>query len=161
MAKRPPKWKGSKVIDDIDDALDRATAQFLTNARSKLSAASPVLTGRLASSWNIGKNNPDLSAPPERDKPGPIQLKPYGGTITYGGNWFIDSNLPYTFRAAYDPYNGRRGGVIGLPELRTASSQMQSASLLRSYPRSNDIPSHTSSHRKQGVRGVPIARPTG
>ena len=98
------------VIDEIDAALDRATAKLLTNTRSKLSAASPVLTGRLASSWNIGQNAPDLSAPPERDGPGPIKLKPFGGPITYGGKWFISSNLPYTFRAAYDPYNGRRGG---------------------------------------------------
>ena len=42
------KWDGSKVIKEIDEALDRATAQFLTNTQSKLSAASPVLTGRLA-----------------------------------------------------------------------------------------------------------------
>ena len=69
-----------------------------------------MLTGRLASSWNIGRNQPDLSAPPVREALGPIQLKPFGGPITYGGNWFISSNLPYTQRAAYDPYNGRRGG---------------------------------------------------
>ena len=37
------KWDGSKVIKEIDAALDRATAQFLTNTQSKLSAASPVL----------------------------------------------------------------------------------------------------------------------
>jgi hypothetical protein len=104
------KWDGSKVIKEIDEALDRATKQFLINTRSKLSAASPVLTGRLASSWNIGKNQPDLSAPPEREVKGPIALKPFPGVITYGGNWFISSNLPYTQRAAYDPYNGRRGG---------------------------------------------------
>ena len=65
------KWDGSKVIKEIDEALDRATAQFLTNTRSKLSAASPVLTGRLASSWNIGRNQPDLSAPPVREKQEP------------------------------------------------------------------------------------------
>lgn len=104
------QWDGSKKIKEIDEALDRATAQFLINTRSKLSAASPVLTGRLASSWNIGRNQPDLSAPPERESKGPIQLKPFPGQITYGGNWFISSNLPYTQRAAYDPYNGRRGG---------------------------------------------------
>ena len=28
------KWDGSKVIKEIDEALDRATAQFLTNTRS-------------------------------------------------------------------------------------------------------------------------------
>ena len=104
------KWNGSKVIKEIDEALDRAMTQFLFNTRSKLSAASPVLTGRLASSWNIGRNQPDLSAPPVREAVGPIQLKPFGEPITYGGNWFISSNLPYTQRAAFDPYNGRRGG---------------------------------------------------
>ena len=104
------KWNGSKVIREIDEALDRAMTQFLFNTQSKLSAASPVLTGRLASSWNIGRNQPDLSAPPEREAVGPIQLKPFSDPITYGGNWFISSNLPYTQRAAYDPYNGRRGG---------------------------------------------------
>lgn len=104
------KWNGSKVIKEIDEALDRAMAQFLFSTRSKLSAASPVKFGRLASSWNIGRNQPDLSAPPVREAKGPIQLKPFGEPITYGGNWFISSNLPYTQRAAYDPYNGRRGG---------------------------------------------------
>ena len=64
------KWDGSKVIKEIDEALDRATAQFLINTRSKLSAASPVLTGRLASSWNIGRNQPDLSPRQERGTAG-------------------------------------------------------------------------------------------
>ena len=116
MAK-PKKPNLTGVLREIDKALDRATAQFLTNTRSKLSAASPVLTGRLASSWNIGRNQPDLEPPPEspwdKKKPGDaptIKRKPFGGPITYGGNWFISSNLPYTQRAAYDPYNGRRGG---------------------------------------------------
>ena len=62
------KFNGVEVIKKIDKALDEATAQFLTNTQSKLSAASPVDTGRLASSWNIGKGQPDLSAPPELGK---------------------------------------------------------------------------------------------
>ena len=110
MAKRPPKWEGSEIIKEIDEALDRATARLLRNTQSKLSAASPVLTGRLAASWNIGKNKPDLSAPPERETKGSTTPKPFNGRITYGGDWFISSNLPYTQRAAYDPYIGRRGG---------------------------------------------------
>ena len=104
------KFRGPEIVQEIKDALDRGTSQLLFNTRSKLSAASPVLTGRLASSWNIGRNQPDRSAPPERDAPGPIVLKPYGGKITFGGLWFISSNLPYSSRAAFDPYNGRRGG---------------------------------------------------
>jgi hypothetical protein len=110
MAKRPPKWDGTTIIKEIDAALDRATAKFLKNTQSKLSAASPVLTGRLASSWNIGKGQPDLSAPPVRETKGAITQKPFQGQITYGGMWYISSNLPYTQRAVLDPYNGRRGG---------------------------------------------------
>ena len=108
MARKRPDLTG--VIKEIDAALDRATAKFLENTQSKLSASSPVKTGRLAASWNIGKNAPDMSAPPERKTKGSTDPKPFGGPITYGGDWFISSNLPYTFRAAYDPYNGRRGG---------------------------------------------------
>ena len=123
------KFNGVEIIKKIDKALDEATAQFLINTQSKLSAASPVDTGRLASSWNIGKNQPDLSVPPKNlGKPSErvtvngtsfkvegtnkvdISVKPYSGEITYGGDWFISSNLPYTQRAAFDPYNGRRGG---------------------------------------------------
>ena len=104
------KWDGPEIVKEIDDALNRATAKFVFNTRSKLSAASPVLTGRLASSWNIGRDQPDLSAPPEREKREPIEMKPYDGKITYGEDWFVSSNLPYTQRAAFDPYNGRIGG---------------------------------------------------
>ena len=104
------KFNGVEIIKKIDKALDEATAQFLINTQSKLSAASPVDTGRLASSWNIGRNTPDLSAPPEREKKARSVIKPYPGEITYGGDWFLSSALPYTQRAAFDPYNGRRGG---------------------------------------------------
>jgi len=104
------KFNGVKIIKEIDKALDEATSQFLTDTQSNLSASSPLDTGRLASSWNIGKGQPDLSAPDVRESKGPIKIKPFSGEITYGGDWFISSNLPYTYRAAYDPYNGRRGG---------------------------------------------------
>ena len=104
------KFNGVEIIKKIDKALDEATSQFLTNTQSKLSDASPVMYGTLASSWNIGRNSPDLSAPDVRDSPGPITIKPFAGEITYGGTWYLSSNLPYTYRAAYDPYSGRRGG---------------------------------------------------
>ena len=111
------KFRGPEIVEEVRDALDEGMSQFVFNTRSKLSAASPVLTGRLASSWNIGRNTPDRSSPPEspwdKKKPGDsptIQTKPYQGKITFSGNWFVSSNLPYAQRAAYDPYNGRRGG---------------------------------------------------
>lgn len=114
MAKRPPEWDGTTIIKETRAALDRATGTFLRDTQSKLSVSSPFLTGRLASSWNIGKNQPDLSAPPEREEPGSGDPKPYKGEITYGGMWYISSNLPYTERAALDPgYVGRRGNGKG------------------------------------------------
>ena len=115
------KWDGSKVIKEIDAALDRATAQFLTNTRSKLSAASPVLTGRLASSWNIGRNQPDLSYPPERDAPGPIKLKPVNGSSA--ATCLTPRGLPTTRTTA--------AGVVvtGSPELRTGSPVIGTPSL--------------------------------
>ena len=100
----------SKIIDDIDKQLDAAMGKFLINTQSKLSAASPVLTGRLASSWFVGKNSPTRAVPRERTKREKIVVTPFAGKITFGGTWYISSNLPYTYRAAYDPYNGRRGG---------------------------------------------------
>ena len=104
------KFRGPELVKEIDKQLDKAMADFVFNTQSKLSAASPLKFGRLASSWFVGKNTPDRSVPPERDKRGPVVITEYSGKITFDGNWFISSNLPYTQRAAYDPYNGRRGG---------------------------------------------------
>ena len=104
------KFRGPELVKEIDKQLDKAMAVFVFNTQSKLSAASPLLTGRLASSWFVGQNTPDRSVPPERDRPAPVVITRYSGKITFDGTWFISSNLPYTQRAAYDPYNGRRGG---------------------------------------------------
>ena len=58
----------------------------------------------------IGKNVPDRSVAPERDALGPVKIKRYSGQITIDDDWFISNSLPYAMRAAFDPYNGRRGG---------------------------------------------------
>ena len=110
------KFRGAEIVKEIDEALDKGLARFLINTQSKLSAASPVLTGRLASSWFIGKGVPDRSVAGERKgwKKGddPIIDPPstYSGNITMDSDWWISNNLPYAERAAFDPYNGRRGG---------------------------------------------------
>ena len=112
MAKK--KFRGAEIVKEIDDALDKGLARFLINTQSKLSVSSPIVTGRLASSWMIGKGVPDRSVPPERDEPAPPTLEKYGGPITMESDWGISSNLPYSERAAYDPgYVGRRGGGAG------------------------------------------------
>ena len=112
MAKK--KFRGPEIVDEIDDALNKGLARFLINTQSKLSASSPIDTGRLASSWMIGKGVPDRDVPPERDEPGPVTVEQYNGPITMESDWWISSNLPYTERAAFDPgYVGRRGGGAG------------------------------------------------
>ena len=110
--------KLSDILEEIDKMLDKSMAEFVTTTQSKLSAASPVLSGQLASSWFIGKGAPvntDLTgqAPWSNWKLGngaTITVTPYSGEITFGGDWYISSSLPYTFRAAFEPYAGRRGG---------------------------------------------------
>ena len=127
MAKTP-----QQALKEVTDAMDRGFAKFIVNTQSKLSAGSPVDTGRLASSWMISKNTPDRSVPPQTGIPAEretidgvsvkipgtnspdVSTTPYTGKITIGGAWFVSSSLPYAAKAAFDPgYLGRRGGGTG------------------------------------------------
>lgn len=109
MAKTP-----QQALKEVTDAMDRGFAKFIVNTQSKLSAGSPVDTGRLASSWFINKSTPDRSVPPERDGPGAVVVTPYTGKITLDGTWYVSSSLVYAQRAAFDPgYVGRVGGGKG------------------------------------------------
>ena len=107
------KFRGPEIVKEIEKAMDKGFARFITNTQSKLSAASPVLTGRLASSWFVGQGQPNRAVAPEREegaKP-TITVTPFPGKITLKGNWYISNSLAYASRAAFDPgYVGRRGG---------------------------------------------------
>ena len=108
------KFRGPKLVKEIDEALDKGLARLLILTQGKLSAANPVDTGRMASSWFIGKGSPDRSVAPERDGPGPVKTNPYNGPITMKSDWWISNSLPYSQRVALDPLwakNGRRGGA--------------------------------------------------
>ena len=105
------KFRGAEIIKQIDKQLDKAMGVFVFNTQSKLSAASPLKTGRLASSWFLGKNTPERYVEPEHDSVFVSITRSYNqNEIKFDGTWYISSNLPYTQRAAFDPYNGRRGG---------------------------------------------------
>lgn len=109
------KFRGAKVVQEIDEALDKGMRRFLVNTQSKLSRSSPVDTGRLASSWMIGKGVPNRSVPAERPAGSTsIQVESFSGEIAYDSDYFISSNLPYSEIAAYSPgYVGRVGGGAG------------------------------------------------
>ena len=111
------KFRGPEIVKEIDDALDKGLARFLINTQSKLSAASPLDSGRLASSWFVGKGVPNRSQRPENwAEPGEkrVEVEEPSGTITLDSDYFISNNLPYAEIAAFDPgYSGRRGGGAG------------------------------------------------
>ena len=108
------KFRGAEIIKEIDKALDKGLTQFLVNTQSKLSASSPIDSGRLASSWFIGQGVPDRSQRPEDwAEPGAkrVEVEKPSMKITMDSDWFLSNNLPYAQRAALDPgYVGKRGG---------------------------------------------------
>ena len=107
--------KGPEIVKQIDEAIDKGLARFLINTQSKLSASSPVLTGRLASSWFISKGQPSKAKAAERQRGTTrVSIEKYSGPITADDDWWITNNLEYARRAAFDPgYVGRRGGGAG------------------------------------------------
>ena len=58
MAKKP-----TKLVKDVNEAINKGLARFLTSTQSKLSAAAPVDTGRLASSFFVGENMLGFKSP--------------------------------------------------------------------------------------------------
>ena len=82
------------ITPEIQKALDKALARTLSLQQGALSKSNPKDTSRMAASWTIGKNNPDLSVAPEN--PSSPEPKPYSGKITFEGDWYISNNLPYS-----------------------------------------------------------------
>ena len=115
-----------EFADEVKEALDKGLAEHLTKTQGKLAAANPVDTGRMASSWYVGKNQPDLSVEPERDGPGEVTTKDYSGKIEYDGTWYISNNLPYAERVALDA-KWAKGGAGGANWYRAIeNSQVES-----------------------------------
>ena len=108
------KFRGPELVKEIDDALDKGLARFVILTQSKLSAATPVDTGRMASSWFVGKGSPNRSTAPERTGPGSVKVTRPDFEITMKSNYWISNSLPYAYRVAFDPVyakGGRRGGA--------------------------------------------------
>ena len=125
------KFKGGKMIDDITKALDVASQKLVTQTQSLLSKASPVDTGRLASSWVVNENSPSEYVPPEEPwaslKKGDapiINVLEYTQPIKYGRTYYIASNLPYSKIAALDPqYSGKINSKQWFTSIRDNMSQ--------------------------------------
>ncbi len=106
------------LADKIEDALNAGLAKFMANTQSKLSASSPIDTGRLASSWMPGYGSADRDTRPEGwAEPGAkrVVVEPVEDQkVSVRKANYISNSLPYAERAALDPgYVGRRGGGGG------------------------------------------------
>ncbi len=107
------KFRGAEIVREIDEALDKGLARFLVLTQGKLSKASPVDSGRLASSWFIGAGVPNRSEPPKRKKgAADVSITSFDGRITLDRDWYISSNLEYSERVAFDP-KWAKGGRVG------------------------------------------------
>ena len=115
--RRRPEAGQANLVDQIQDALDKGLARFLITTQSKLSAANPVDTGRMARAGGSMARASRTGRPDAEDwgKPGEGHRPPiYKQPITLEGNWYLSNSVPYADRVALDPIwakNGRRGGA--------------------------------------------------
>ena len=104
------KFRGPELIREIDQALDKGLARFVILTQGKLSKASPVDSGRAASSWFIGSGSPDRSTAAERPKGArDVQITKPTQKITMNSDHFISNNLPYAERICFDPKYAKNG----------------------------------------------------
>ena len=129
-------------VPQVRKALDQALTDHIALTQGKLSQANPKDTGRMASSWFVGKDQPDLQVrdenwgkPAKRKYPGGVgtegvivepgvkklDIPYYQKKITSDSNWYISNNLPYAQRVAYDPVyaKGAPGGVAWFTTIET------------------------------------------
>ena len=121
------KFKGAAKVEEIEAAFNAALINVLFNTQSKLSAAAPVDTGRLASSFVLGKDAPNREFEPERSEPGEVIVtRQYNKSeITIDSDWYISNNLPYAEYVAFDPIYGKNGRVGGAAWFTTIANGLQ------------------------------------
>jgi hypothetical protein len=127
MADSFAKFRGVEKIKEIEKAMNVSLGNFLFKTQSNLSAAAPVATGRLASSFVLGKNQPNREVEPERNTSGPVTVtRQYNkNEITIDADWYISNNLPYAYTVANNPIYGKGGRVGGAAWYTTIANNLQ------------------------------------
>jgi hypothetical protein len=127
MADSFAKFRGVEKIKEIEKAMNDGLTNFLFNTQSKLSEAAPVETGRLASSFVLGKDQPNRKKEPVRDTPGPVTVtRQYNkNEITIDSDWYISNNLDYAYTVANDPIYGKGGRVGGAAWYTSIANNIQ------------------------------------
>ena len=88
--------------------------RFIINTQSKLSAATPVDTGRMASSWFVGDDQPSDAVASERSRndvslSGPVTVTKPDFPIPFEGDYYLTNNFDYAQRVALDPRWAKNG----------------------------------------------------
>ena len=94
-----------EIVPEIQKALDGALANTLNLQQGALAEAKPKDTGRMASSWFIGQNQPRRDSRPENwGAPGAqrLEVQPFTRKITFEGDWYISNAVPYAQYVAYN-----------------------------------------------------------
>ena len=127
MADSFAKFRGVEKIKEIEKAMNDSLGSFLFNTQSKLSKAAPVDTGRLASSFVLGKDQPNREKEPVRGEPGPVTVtRQYNkNEITIDSDWYISNNLEYAYTVANDPIYGKGGRVGGAAWYTSIANNIQ------------------------------------
>ena len=121
----------TEQLQTFSRGVDNAFSAYINLTKDKLAASSPVDTGRLASSWRIGRNTPDTSvAPilPDGKKIRRPKSPDFPGRITFDGTWYISNSLPYAEVAALGgggrgPYSGRRNSTAWYTAIQTHTQE--------------------------------------
>ena len=87
-------------VPGIRKALNKAFSDLIFDTQGKLAKGNPVETGRMASSWYIGQDQPSREVRPA-DWQG-VEVPEFSGVIEFDGNWYITNNLPYAERVSLD-----------------------------------------------------------
>ena len=127
MADSFAKFRGVGKIKEIEKAMNDGLGNFLFDTQSKLSEAAPVDTGRLASSFVLGKDQPNREKEPVRDTPGAVTVtrKYSKNEITIDSDWYISNNLEYAYTVANDPIYGKGGRVGGAAWYTSIANNLQ------------------------------------
>ena len=86
-----------ELVPEIQKALNVALANTLDLQQGALAKANPKDTGRMASSWFIGQNQPRRDSRPENwAAPGSqtLEIEKYTQKITFEGDWYISNAVP-------------------------------------------------------------------
>jgi hypothetical protein len=108
-------------VPNIRKALNKAFAEHIVVTQGKLAKNNPVQTGRMASSWYIGQDQPSREVRPA-DWQG-VEVPEFSGVIEFDGNWYITNNLPYAERVSLDP-KWAKNAVGGAAWFTTIVGQM-------------------------------------